>query len=244
MDWNSALARTEALAARHRAVGDLLRFCKAVLRFQQEVYLRTRARVRADARYLDTPLLSSFFPDLLQLVETHGPGPLGSEVERFRDRDDWEAALRECWKRPGRPGSFLPRLVLQPYALYLSERWARDVGGLDAGSGTCPFCARPPLVSLQNGQRLLCCSFCGHQWKMPEPGCPGCGRRRLRTVRRRQYAHLRVEACDGCGRYLKRIDLDRDPRAVAMVDEVAGVELDRAAQARGYRKFERNIAGL
>lgn len=244
MDWNTAIARAQALAARYRAAGDLLRFCRAVIRFQQGIYLRTRASTRKDPRRLDTRLLASFLPDFLQLAEKYGPGEIAAQAQRMRDRQDWEQLLRACWQGMDGRRHLLPRMILQPYVQYLSERWRLEVGALDgAESGRCPFCSRAPLTSVQNGCRLLVCSLCAGEWEYPAGRCPGCRSERLKVHRRKGYANLRIEACDECGRYLKAIDLRKDPRAVPLVDELAGVELDRMARDRGYEKFALNLGG-
>ena len=56
--------------------------------------------------------------------------------------------------------------------------------------------------------------------------------------------HVRVEACDTCGVYLKAIDLTRNARAVPEVDELASVFLDLWATGRGYRKLQTNLFGM
>jgi len=52
-----------------------------------------------------------------------------------------------------------------------------------------------------------------------------------------------VEACEGCGHYLKGVDLRREPQAVPLVDEMVGFELDEIAREHGFTKFELNLAG-
>ena len=51
----------------------------------------------------------------------------------------------------------------------------------------------------------------------------------------------RIEACDTCGLYQKRID---DPTAIFEVDDLASVPLDIWATENGYHKPAPNLFGL
>lgn len=53
-----------------------------------------------------------------------------------------------------------------------------------------------------------------------------------------EFAHVRVEACDGCKTYIKSVDLTRDCHVVPVVDELATVALNVWAQSRRYNKLE------
>jgi FdhE protein len=77
--------------------------------------------------------------------------------------------------------------------------------------------------------------------------CPHCGEeneRRLGYFHSPEFDHVRVEVCDTCRRYLKRIDLTRLGIAVPLVDEVASAPLDAWATEHGYVKIELNLIGL
>jgi FdhE protein len=50
--------------------------------------------------------------------------------------------------------------------------------------------------------------------------------------------------CETCGRYIKIIDLRKDPAAVPVIDDLATVPLDLWAIERGYEKIELNLAGI
>ncbi len=243
MDWSKALTRAEFLASKHRETKDLLRFGRAVLRFQQEIYRRVRSSIRADARRPDTSLLAAFLPDFLLLAEKYGPGTLSAQAQKLRDRQDWEEILLDCWRQTEGPLQLLPRSILQPYVQYLSERWHVEVGVLEEGSGSCPFCGRAPLLSIRNSCRMLVCSLCAHEWSFPEGKCPGCHEGKLVHHRRRRFPNLDVEACEACGHYLKGVDLRKDAQAFPLVDELASVELDAMARDHGFVKFELNLAG-
>ena len=243
MDWDVAIARADALSARHKGAADLLFFYRAVVRFQKEIYYRVKAHPKTDPQHLDAAMLATFFPDFIQLVEKYGPPELVAQATKFQDRQDWEQILRACWQQTQERLEVLARAILQPYVQYLAERWHVEVGGLGEGAGSCPFCSRAPIVSVLQGQRRLVCSLCSHEWTFTEKNCPGCHADKLEILRHRSYPHLRAEACTSCGHYLKSIDLKKDPAAVALVDELASVELDRQARERGFVKLEVNVAG-
>lgn len=244
MDYDAAIARAEELAERHKGSAPLLFFHRAVLRYQKDIYHRAKARPKADARKLDTAMLAAYFPDFLQLVEKYGPAELARQAQKFEDRQDWEQILRSCWQQTHDRLEIIARAVLQPYVQHLSERWYAEVGGLAEGTGSCPFCSRPPVVSVLNGKRLLVCSLCSHEWGFPEKTCPGCHSEQIETLKHRSLPQVRSEACPSCGHYLKLVDLRKDPQAVAVVDEMAALELDRLSQEKGYTKLEVNVAGL
>jgi hypothetical protein len=243
MDWEAAIRRTGTLAERHKGAGELLHFYRALLRFQMDVYHRAKAAARADAQRLDTRMLAGFFPDFLQLVEKYGPRDLAAQAQKLEDRQDWEFLLKQCWQQGHDRLEILGRAILQPYVQYLAERWHVEVGSLGEGGASCPFCSRAPQMAVQNGRRLLVCSLCSHEWAFGEKQCPGCRSEKLEPLRHRSYPQLRADACRGCGHYFKVLDLRRDPEAVAVVDEVASVELDELARTEGYTKLEPNIIG-
>ena len=58
------------------------------------------------------------------------------------------------------------------------------------------------------------------------------------------FPHMRIEACDTCGRYLLNIDLAADPAAVPIVDELAGLPLDLYARECGFSKIIPNLMGF
>ncbi len=124
-----------------------------------------------------------------------------------------------------------------------------------------------PLVS---GRRHLACSRCGHSWSYSASSCPSCGEttgaQRTMYAERRDgpvvgrvtddqraaegtegeaptFPHLRVEACASCQRYVIDVDLGRDARAVAEVDELAALPLDLYAADHGLSKITPNLMG-
>ena len=58
------------------------------------------------------------------------------------------------------------------------------------------------------------------------------------------FAHVRIEACDTCRRYLLSIDLAADPSALPDVDEMTALPLDLYARERGFSKIIPNLVGF
>ena len=58
------------------------------------------------------------------------------------------------------------------------------------------------------------------------------------------FAHVRIEACDTCRRYLLNIDLAADQAAVPVVDELAAIPLDLYAREQGFSKITPNLMGF
>jgi hypothetical protein len=132
------------------------------------------------------------------------------------------------------------------------------------------YIAAPP-ESLAAGPRSLVCSRCAAGWPYPRLTCAACGEqntarltvlaedgaderslsgstvRGLRVPSRAagagapRFPHVRVDACESCGRYLLSIDLGRDPHAVPVVDELAAIPLDLHAVDRGFTKVVPNL---
>jgi FdhE protein len=53
-----------------------------------------------------------------------------------------------------------------------------------------------------------------------------------------------VEACDGCRRYVKSVDLSLDGLAVPEVDELSSLALDVWAAEQEYTRLEPGLAGI
>jgi len=127
---------------------------------------------------------------------------------------------------------------------------------------------------LAAGGRFLVCARCHATWGYARMTCPGCGEAsssklpifneegnasgergsvvrglegRLGDRKARSmsvFPHIRIEACESCRQYLLNIDLQADPAAVPMVDEVAALPLDLYARDRGFTKIIPNLMGF
>src|SRR5262245_38124258 len=120
---------------------------------------------------------------------------------------------------------------------------------------------------LTSGPRSLMCARCAHSWSYSSSTCPSCGETTgsKRTVYTEQrggpivgpdtgnpdadavqpmFAHLRIDACASCERYLIDVDLGRDTLAVPEVDELAALPLDLYATEHGLSKITPNLMGF
>ena len=97
------------------------------------------------------------------------------------------------------------------------------------------------------GRRTLVCSTCATEWRFPRLTCPACGETdadRLPVHTTESVAHVRIDECRTCRRYLKSVDQRQQGAAVPLVDEVATVELDLWAREQGLTKIRTNVLGL
>jgi formate dehydrogenase maturation protein FdhE len=128
------------------------------------------------------------------------------------------------------------------------------IPGPSRQDGPCPRCGGPPLASLLRDdpearalRRELVCGWCCQSWPHPRVCCPSCGEERAEKLPRLVPAdtpELAVEGCRSCGRYLKVLDLSRDPKMEPVVDEVASLPLDVLAREQGWQRFAPNLAGV
>lgn len=139
----------------------------------------------------------------------------------------------------GAIGQALAMSVLWPVAASLEDRippgWTR---------GSCPFCGAWPTLAEERGlerTRRLRCARCGAAWPGLPLQCPYCGttdHTRLGSLRLEAALETRrVDLCDACRGYLKTVvTLGALDRALVPLADLATVELDLAALARGYAR--------
>ncbi|MDG2040472.1 MAG: formate dehydrogenase accessory protein FdhE, partial [Ilumatobacter sp.] len=148
------------------------------------------------------------------------------------------------------PLAFLPRAFLSPVAETLSALGPADGA---ATASVCPQCGWPPLVSQledeshTEGVRRLLCAFCATDWTFPRAVCPACGvsgESGLEFHVDEGLAHMRIEACQTCRRYLKSVDRRVLGFADPLVDDLATPELDLWATEHGLNKIAPNLLGL
>jgi len=253
--WERRLERAAALSRLWPFAREVLGFCHALTHFQREVFLRLQARNEVEASFL-----AQFFPRLSELVERKGPPQLAEKAREWQGQPEekWKEALTSFWKgeRNEPAEEFFSKALLQPHALLLSTRWKEKGEEPAEASPTdaCPFCKHPPAVSILREQsgpdgvaRSLLCSLCSLEWGFPRVLCPGCREEEPEKLPRftaQEIPWLRAEACDTCGRYLKAVDLTRNPEAVPIIDELASTPLDVLANGEGYVKLEPNLCGI
>jgi FdhE protein len=208
-------------------------------------------------------VLLARFPSFLALVEKDGPPNLAEAARQLRasSGETQTELLNDFWVG-GRSSEnhsatyrspcdeFFARAFLQPYAEFTRLRSESSFNGY-TGS-LCPFCGRKPGVAVlrplgDGGQRRLVCSFCLAEWEFRRIVCANCGEedhKKLPVYSAEQFAHVRVDCCDRCQRYLKTVDFTKTGLADPIVDELAAVPLDLWAREHGYEKLELNVLQL
>lgn len=111
-----------------------------------------------------------------------------------------------------------------------TSRWAR---------GRCPLCGGSPDFATWDaaGLHQLVCARCHGQWVFAEEQCPFC--ETTDASKRKSFVSqslpYRVDACNGCTRYVKGFDARRSTRPPLLtLDAIATLPLDAAALQRGY----------
>ncbi len=217
---------------------------------------------QADSINLKSSLLATSFPSFLSLIKRVGSQELSQVADRFltaSGQDEWEKLLESYWAgnldpqdfQEGPVLLFFPKAFLQPYAELLADKHPQEspkdgeewkvAQGSEAG---CPHCGRVPQFGIlrtegEGASRSLLCCLCATEWRYKRVYCPSCGQEdfsKLSDHRASDFPHVRVEACEQCGIYMKSIDLTVDGRAVPVVDEVATLPLDAWAVEQGTAK--------
>jgi FdhE protein len=247
--WDQRTRRADELAAAHPFATDVLRFYHRVAIFQKGLYWYLQESSASD---LDA--LVPKFPEFLSGIEAGAPEPIARSAREWktRDADRSRELLAFHWRSASSgasPEALLAWLFLQPYGEHLAEQ-----GGFaeKAASAVCPFCSRKPVVGVlrpegDGAKRSLICSMCATEWPFGRILCPACGEEsveKLAIYTADQFGHVRVEACDTCGCYIKTIDLTKNGRAVPIVDELATIPLNLWAREHRYVKVQANILGI
>ncbi len=146
---------------------------------------------------------------------------------------------------------FYARAFLEPVITSIAQ--ADSSQPTDWTQNFCFVCGGPPQVAVLRdlpdalGRRSLMCSICGTEWRFQRLTCPHCGETeadKLPVHTAESIAHVRVDACATCSRYIKTVDLRKNGNAVPVVDELAALELDIWAQEEGLTKLRPNVLGL
>jgi FdhE protein len=214
---------------------------------------------------LDAAILLPEFLDLLALLQRVAPAPVLEAARELakQDSSEWSGLLHDFWAfEPGATMAehaenspseslreFILRAFLQPYAEVLAARMSQCQP--EATPSTCPLCGSPPLLGVlrpegDGAKRFLACSFCLREWEFRRILCPACGEEaeeKLPVYLAEQFAHIRVESCETCRRYLRTIDLTRDGHAVPLVDDLSAIPLSLWAHEHGYLRLYPNLLG-
>lgn len=257
--WQRFVQRADALAADGGASSSLVTFYAALLRAQQT--LRDHLSTLTDGRpsgslERDLNAWRAALPTLLRSIADAAPEPLRGEARHrlAAGRAGLDEELLAFWQSPS-DRQFFAKVAMQPYMDWLIAcgvtRPDREIARAE---NRCPFCGGLPQLSVlhaapetDGGGRSLQCAACLTMWPFRRVLCAHCGEedeRALGYFHSAAFEHLRIDACDSCGHYLKSVDLTRLGTAVPLVDEVAGAPLDLWAREHGYTKIELNLIGL
>lgn len=132
----------------------------------------------------------------------------------------------------------------------------------------------PSPEDLVTARRHLVCSRCATAWPFSRLTCASCGETETKALtvfgevgttqaeisenivkartdpeaRKRsvvpQFPHLRIDGCRTCSHFLLNVDLERNGRAVPLVDEIAAIPLSLYAAERGLSKVVPNLMGF
>lgn len=131
----------------------------------------------------------------------------------------------------------------------------------------------PSEEDLVTSHRHLLCSRCAWAWKFPRLMCASCGETENKQltifgeigttqaelseniIKGRSggnapklppahFPHMRVDGCKSCSKFLISLDLERDRRAVPVVDEIAAIPLGLYAAEAGLSKIVPNLMGF
>lgn len=248
--------RTAELAEAWPFAGEVLTLYRALLEVQERAYEDARAAGLADLGEVPGFCAEQVLPRVVEATVAAAPEALAAAAQGLLYGADLGAPVAR-WlggEQLDGFGTYFARAAAQPVLEALVERGALD--GLGDGLRHCPRCGGLPQLAyhglsddaLLTSPRRLVCARCSSEWTYPRLVCGGCGE--TDTAKLHVYSepdrfpHLRVDACDGCRRYLLTVDLMKEPAAVPVVDELAALPLDLFAQERGFQKIVPNLVGM
>jgi FdhE protein len=129
-------------------------------------------------------------------------------------------------------------LLLRPFYLRIRDRLVHRTG--DAIG--CPICASLPYfarIEKEEGRRILACPLCETQWSFARFTCPFCGvsAKETQYFTTPEWPLHRIDTCGGCGAYIKTaLEKERAETAVPLWEDIVTMDLDRAAELKGFKK--------
>ena len=255
--WKARLTRAQELNRQFPDSAGLALY-QTVLEFQAGVALRAWPTIKANVplrEQIEIAGLSGEMRSILEVCQQHGPALLRSEAAQLaRTGEDTLGRLLQASLSSTNPKlepvqDFFPRACLQPIAENLQIQLPRQAHYLGS---VCPACGGLPQAAVlrpegEGAGRSLLCSFCFREWPYRRVICAWCGEENKECLPRYgsdEWAHVHVEACDTCKRYMKALDLSVNGLASPLIDEVAAAVLDVWSSDHGYVKIMRNLIGF
>jgi len=270
--WPQRRARTTALGERWEFAADVLGFYAQLLDVQERAYASALAAAPADVaayasehvvpRVVEVSVQSgppALSAGVLACFDAADFPALISRWLRSEPLDPVERFLSRAAAAPVIEAVGLPAPAETP-----DERHCPRCGGLPQLS---TFASS--TEDLVTAHRYLECSRCAESWAFPRLTCAACGetdtakllvyseigtaqaersasivKAAVKDVPSAQFPHVRIDGCASCRHYLLTIDLERDGRAVPVVDEIAAIPLDLYAKELGLRKIVPNLVGF
>jgi len=236
--WERRIRRAEQLEKEWPYAAEILRFYRGFSTLQKQCFEKGKSSDDIRGAILD-------------LVERDGPEILRPSAKSLRPHPDVLRKYSEQGREGDNPAADLILKCFSQIAVTHAKSGNRRV---EEPQQHCPQCGFPPLVSVhredpvgETVRRSLVCPFCPEEWEFPRVLCPECKEERPEKLPRYQAPEIswvRIEACDTCMRYLKSVDLTKNPDAEPVVDELASTPLDVIAHEKGYQKIVPNLAGI
>jgi len=252
-------ARADELRPQASTVRAQLEFASKLLRAQAQsaACVETTADAGALSGRLDSDLdrVLATLRDVAEFAAREGPAALREEARaRCQDTEATARTRLELYWRGDRQTSddYLSRAMLRPYVQVLRERGVRP--GRELARGRCPFCGGIPALALRRSSsesdgaaRSLVCGLCDLEWTFQRIVCPACFEQtpaKLPSYASDAHPNVRIEACETCRRYVKSLDVTRNPRAAPEVDDLVTLALDLWATEQGFVRIEPGLAGI
>jgi hypothetical protein len=261
-DWTAHRRRAEQLREAHPFAAEVLTCYLALLDVWDDAAAATIAEAPEKAAMVEFAV-ARVLENVVRATELAGPEPLGKAVRALYEDGDAEACLTG-WLAGDELAPverYLGRATLTPVLMAVLS----DVE--EPYEHGCPRCGGPPQLSVRresgdalvSAARQLVCARCAYPWTFSSSTCAQCGETTgtKRTIYAERhdgpvverdepatFAHLRVDSCQTCQRYLIDVDLGRDPHAVPEVDELAAIPLALYAADLGLDKVTPNLMGM
>jgi FdhE protein len=188
--------------------------------------------------------LSADGPDaaaaMQRVAQAWDAGEIGPDVLLPAPGRDPAARLQERFGLGAHLAAFLGPAALRPSLETLFER-SRELPDGAWSRGLCPWCGASPFYGdlVEDGRRRLSCQLCGGAWLAPRLRCPFCetweSKDLVRLLAEGSEEGYFIEACRGCGGYLKGVDRrQRWNAASPLVEDWVSPHLDLYAARAGY----------